>query len=76
MMKTRRRFTAGFRPRLRLRRSAASAELASISQTSFYRQPAGESSENLGLMRIIDEFFMETPWYGSRQVARHLRRQS
>ena len=26
-------------------------------------------------MRIIDEAFMETPWYGSRQMARHLRRQ-
>lgn len=26
-------------------------------------------------MRIIDEAFMEMPWYGSRQMARHLRRQ-
>lgn len=26
-------------------------------------------------MRIIDEVFMEMPWYGSRQMARHLRRQ-
>jgi hypothetical protein len=26
-------------------------------------------------MRIIDEAFMEMPWYGSRQTARHLRRQ-
>ena len=26
-------------------------------------------------MRIIDAAFMETPWYGSRQMARHLRRQ-
>ena len=26
------------------------------------------------LMRLIDEQFLETPWYGSRQMARHLRR--
>ncbi len=26
-------------------------------------------------MRLIDEQFMATPWYGSRQMARHLRRQ-
>ena len=25
-------------------------------------------------MRLIDEQFLETPWYGSRQMARHLRR--
>jgi putative transposase len=26
-------------------------------------------------MRLIDEQFLETPWYGSRQMARHLRRE-
>ena len=26
-------------------------------------------------MRLIDAQFLETPWYGSRQMARHLRRQ-
>jgi len=30
---------------------------------------------NLKLMRLVDEQFLETPWYGSRQMARHLRRQ-
>ena len=50
-------------------------ELVSISRASFYRQPAGESEENLALMRLIDEQFLETPFYGSRQMARHLRRQ-
>jgi putative transposase len=49
-------------------------ELASISRASFYRQPAGESEENLALMRLIDEAFLEAPWYGARQMARHLRR--
>ncbi len=58
-------------PRLSIRRQC---ELVSISRASFYRQPAGESTENLELMRLIDEAFMEMPWYGSRQMARHLRR--
>ncbi len=58
--------------RLSIRRQC---ELVSISRASFYRQPAGETPENLELMRIIDEAFMEMPWYGSRQMARHLRRQ-
>ena len=29
----------------------------------------------MNLMRLIDEQFLETPWYGARQMARHLRRQ-
>ena len=58
--------------RLSIRRQC---ELVSISRASFYRQPAGESPQNLELMRVIDEAFMEMPWYGSRQMARHLRRQ-
>jgi putative transposase len=49
-------------------------ELVSISRASFYRQPAGESEENLELMRLIDETFLECPFYGARQMARHLRR--
>ena len=49
-------------------------ELVSISRTSFYRRPASESGENLELMRLIDEAFIEAPWYGTRQMARHLRR--
>lgn len=28
---------------------------------------------NLALMRLIDEPFLETPSYGARQMARHLR---
>ena len=49
-------------------------ELVSISRSSFYREPTVESEETLRLMRLIDEQFLETPWYGSRQMARHLRR--
>jgi hypothetical protein len=41
-----------------------------ISRSSFYGGPRLESAENLALMRAIDEQFMETPWYGSRQMVR------
>jgi putative transposase len=50
-------------------------ELVSISRSGFYYRPAGEKPLNLMLMRLIDEQFLETPWYGSRQMARHLRRE-
>jgi putative transposase len=50
-------------------------ELASISRSGFYYQPAGETPLNLELMWLIDRQFLETPWYGSRQMARHLRRE-
>jgi putative transposase len=48
--------------------------LVGISRSAFYGGPRIESAETLALMRAIDEQFMETPWYGSRQMARHLRR--
>ncbi len=50
-------------------------ELVSISRSGFYYQPAGEPPVNLDLMRLIDAQFLETPWYGSRQMASHLRRE-
>ena len=49
-------------------------ELLSISRSSYYEVGAGESEFNLALMRLIDEQFLQTPWYGSRQMVRHLRR--
>jgi putative transposase len=49
-------------------------ELVSISRSGFYYQPAGEAAANLALMRAIDEQFLETPWYGTRHMARQLRR--
>ena len=50
-------------------------ELVSVSRSTFYREPAPETALNLMLMRLVDEQFLETPWYGSRQMARYLRRQ-
>jgi putative transposase len=54
---------------------ARQCELVSISRSGFYYRPAGETPLNLEVMRLIDAQFLETPWYGSRQMARHLRRE-
>ena len=50
-------------------------ELVSISRSGYYYEPTGETEMNLRLMRLIDEQHMLTPFYGARQMARHLRRQ-
>ena len=49
--------------------------LVSVARSSFYDEGTGESPLNLRLMRVIDEQFLETPFYGSRQMTRWLRRQ-
>ena len=49
--------------------------LVSITRSSFYYASRGDSLLNLRLMRRIDEQFLETPFYGSRQMTRWLRRQ-
>ena len=54
---------------------ARQCQLVSISRSGFYHRPVGEAPLNLALMRLIDAQFLETPWYGSRQMARHLRRE-
>jgi len=54
---------------------ARHCERVSISRSGLYYRPTGETPLNLELMRLIDAQFLETPWYGSRQMARHLRRE-
>lgn len=49
--------------------------MLSLARSSLYYQPKGESAENLQFMEIIDKQFLETPWYGSRQMARYMKRQ-
>lgn len=49
-------------------------ELLQLSRSSWYYEALGESELNLTLMRLIDEQFLETPYYGARQMARYLRR--
>jgi len=57
-------------PRLSI---GAQCRLLSISRSSFYYAPKGETAFNLALMRLIDEQFLETPFYGGRQMTWHLR---
>lgn len=59
-------------PDLSLRRQCS---LLSLARSTLYYQPRGESAENLKFMEIIDRQFLETPWYGSRQMARHMKRE-
>ena len=44
-------------------------QLLGLNRSSFYYQPACESRENLQLMRLIDEQYLKTPFYGSRRMA-------
>jgi len=60
-----------YRPGLGLSRQC---EILVISRSSFYYTSKGESPTNLALMRRIDELFLKYPFYGSRQMARQLRR--
>jgi putative transposase len=54
---------------------ARQCRLVAIARSTFYYEACGESEENLDLMRRIDEQFLETPFYGSRQMKRWLHRQ-
>ena len=47
----------------------------SIGRSSFYYAPKGESASRLALMRRLDALFLKYPFYGSRQMARQLRRE-
>jgi putative transposase len=48
-------------------------ELLGVNRASLYYQPAGESEENLLLMRLLDEQYTRTPFYGSRRMRAWLR---
>lgn len=53
---------------------SSQCRLLGISRSCYYYKGSGESELNLELMRIIDEQFMITPYFGSRQMAKHIRR--
>ena len=50
----------------------AQCRLLSISRSSFYDAPLGETAMNQRLMQFIDRQFPETPFYGARQMTWHL----
>jgi putative transposase len=50
-------------------------ELLGLHRSTLYYAPAGESAENLHLMRLIDEQDLRTPFYGWPRMTAYLRRQ-
>jgi putative transposase len=59
-------------PELSTRRQC---ELVGLNRATFYYTPAQESELNLQLMRLIDEQYTRTPFYGWPRMTAHLCRQ-
>jgi putative transposase len=59
-------------PGLSIRRQC---ELVGLNRTSYYVEPAGESEFNLHLMRLLDEQYLRTPFYGYPKMTAELQRQ-
>jgi len=51
-------------------------ELIGLNRSTYYLELAGESPLNLMLMRLIDEQYMKTPFYGYLKITAWLRRQN
>ena len=47
-------------------------ELLGVPRSGLYYQPVGENSENLRLMRLLDEQYTRAPFYGSRRMTEWL----
>jgi putative transposase len=50
-------------------------QLLELPRSTYYHTGVGESDENLQLMRLIDEQYLHTPFYGSRGMTQWLIRQ-
>lgn len=50
-------------------------DLVDLSRSSFYYRSFGEDEYNLQLMRLLDEQFTKTPFYGARKMRAWLRTQ-
>jgi len=58
-------------PELSVRRQC---ELLGLARSTFYYEPTGATSEDLHLMRLIDELYTDCPFYGSRKITEALTR--
>lgn len=52
----------------------AQCKLLGINRSGLYYVPKGESAENLEIMRLLDQQYLETPFYGVERVRAHLGR--
>lgn len=50
-------------------------ELLGLARSSFYYEPRPKSAENLELLRLLDEQYTRTPFYGVRRMTAWLRSQ-
>ena len=49
-------------------------EMLKLSRSAFYYTPVGIDEETLVIMTAIDQVFIKYPFFGSRQLRAHLRR--
>lgn len=49
-------------------------ELLNIHRSGLYYQPVQESEENLCIMRMMDELYLDVPFYGIRRVRDHFQK--
>ncbi len=49
--------------------------MLSLPRSTYYYRPVPVSNETKALMDLIDRQYLDTPWYGSRQMTHALRRQ-
>jgi putative transposase len=54
--------------------SRRQCDLLGLNRSTFYYAPATESEDNLRLMRLIDEQYTKTPFYGWPRMTAHVRR--
>jgi putative transposase len=54
---------------------AVQAELLGVSRSSLYYQPRQPAVAEVALKHRIDEIYTQYPFYGSRRIAAHLRRE-
>ena len=59
-------------PELSVRRQC---ELIGLNRSTYYKKASGETPLNLGLMRLIDQQYMKTPFYGVRRMTIILKKQ-
>ena len=50
-------------------------QLVGLARSSWYVHPATESEENLQLMRLLDQQYLRTPFYGVRRMTAWLQRE-
>ena len=54
---------------------ARQCALLGLPRSTYYHVRGGESDENLALMRVIDEQYLQTPFFGSRGMTQWLLQQ-